>query len=229
MSDAIPDPNVIKAADLLRWAETLAGVARTGLGFTKSLYEQERFEEVLKVAADIRAAAVEEAEADELFDEWLSTVGEGVGGYITPRVAVAAVVGNDEGEILLTQRSDSGIWLYPVGWADVGYSPSEVAIKEVYEETGIEVEPVSLIAVLDGLRLGFSWMPLYSLVFHCKMVGGDLAGHPLETRQVGFFSRDNLPQPLAGQHRWADLAFRAIDGEVFPADFDPPRTPPWRE
>jgi ADP-ribose pyrophosphatase YjhB (NUDIX family) len=227
--DPIPDPNVIKAADLLRWAETLAGLARTGLGFTKSLYEQERFEEVLKVAADIRAAAVEEAEADQLFDEWISTVGEGVGGYITPRVAVAAVVGNEQGEILLTQRADSGIWLYPVGWADVGYSPSEVAIKEVYEETGIEVETSSLIAVLDGLRLGFSWMPLYSLVFHCKMIGGELAGHPLETRQVGFFSRDRLPQPLAGQHRWADLAFRAIDGQVFPADFDPPRTPPWRE
>ena len=67
-------------------------------------------------------------------------------GYVTPKVAVAAVVGNDAGEILLTQRADSGIWLYPVGWADVGYSPSEVAVKEVYEETGIEVEPVSLIA-----------------------------------------------------------------------------------
>ena len=75
-------------------------------------------------------------------------------GYVTPKVAVAAIVGNDAGEILLTQRADSGIWLYPVGWADVGYSPSEVAVKEVYEETGIEVEPVSLIAVLDGLRLG---------------------------------------------------------------------------
>ena len=71
MSDAMPDPNVSSASDLLRWAETLAGVARTGLGFTKSLYEQERFEEVLKVAADIRAAAIEEAEADVLFDEWL--------------------------------------------------------------------------------------------------------------------------------------------------------------
>ena len=43
------------AADLLRWAETLSGIARTGLGFTQSLYEKERFEEVLKVAADIRA------------------------------------------------------------------------------------------------------------------------------------------------------------------------------
>ena len=222
------DPDAVSAVDLLRWAETLSGIARTGLGFTQSLYERERFEEVLKVAADIRSAALEEAEADALFEEWLASVGEGVAGYVTPKVAVAAVVGNEAGEILLTQRADSGVWLYPVGWADVGYSPSEVAIKEVYEETGIEVEPVSLIAVFDGLRLGFARLPLYSLVFHCRMIGGQLRGHPLETRAVGFFGRDNLPWPLAGGARWLDTAFAALAGEVRPADFDRPRTPPWR-
>jgi ADP-ribose pyrophosphatase YjhB (NUDIX family) len=221
--------SAIAASDVLRWAETLSAIARTGLGFTKSLYEQERFEEVLKVASDIRAAAIDEAESEALYEEWLSTVGEGVAGYVTPKVAVAAIVGNERREILLTQRSDSGIWLYPVGWADVGYSPSEIAVKEVYEETGIEVEPVSLITVLDGLRLGFARVPMYSLVFHCRMLGGELRGHPLETRAVGFFARDALPQPLAGVHRWGELAFRAIDGEQFPADFDQPRTPPWRE
>jgi ADP-ribose pyrophosphatase YjhB (NUDIX family) len=221
--------SAIGASDVLRWAETLSAIARTGLGFTQSLYEQERFEEVLKVASDIRAAAIDEAESEALYEEWLSTVGEGVAGYVTPKVAVAAIVGNERGELLLTQRSDSGIWLYPVGWADVGYSPSEIAVKEVYEETGIEVEPVSLITVLDGLRLGFARVPMYSLVFHCRMLGGELRGHPLETRAVGFFARDALPQPLAGVHRWGELAFRAIDGEQFPADFDWPRTPPWRE
>ena len=222
------EPFAVSAADLLRWAESLSGIARTGLGFTQSLYEKERFEEVLKVAADIRAAAIEEAESDAMFEEWLASVGEGIAGYVTPKVAVAAVVGNDEGEILLTQRSDSGVWLYPVGWADVGYSPSEVAVKEVYEETGIEVEPLSLIAVFDGLRLGFARVPLYSLVFHCRIVGGDLTAHPLETSQVGFFGRENLPQPLAGGARWVDTAFAAINGESRPADFDQPRTPPWR-
>lgn len=222
------EPHVVSAGDLLRWAEALSGVARTGLGFTQSLYERERFEEVLKVAADIRAAAVEEAEADVLFDEWIDTVGEGVAGYVTPKVAVAAVVGNEKGEILLTQRADSGVWLYPVGWADVGYSPSEIAVKEVFEETGIEVEPKRLIAVFDGLRLGFARVPMYSLVFHCTMIGGDLAGHPLETAAVGFFARDKLPWPLAGAERWVDLAFAAIEGEERPVDFDSPRTPPWR-
>src|ERR671910_1682016 len=200
------DPHAVAASDLLRWAETLSGIARTGLGFTQSLYEKERFEEVLKVAADIRAAALEEAESDALFEEWLASVGEGVAGYVTPKVAVAAVVGNDADEILLTQRADSGVWLYPVGWADVGYSPSEVAVKEVYEETGIEVEPVSLIAVFDGLRLGFARVPLYSLVFHCRMLGGELRAHPLETRRVGFFHRDQLPEPLAGSAQCVDTA-----------------------
>ncbi|MET0627860.1 MAG: NUDIX hydrolase N-terminal domain-containing protein [Acidimicrobiia bacterium] len=217
------------AADLLRWAETLSAVARTGLAFTQSLYEQERFQEVLKVAADIRAAAIEEAEAEVLFDEWLDSVGQGTAGYVTPKVAVAAIVGNAEGELLLTQRADSGVWLYPVGYADPGYSPSEIAVKEVHEETGIEVEVMSLISVLDGLRLGFAHFPLYTLLFHCRMLGGELQGHPLETRAVGFFGRDDLPWPVAGIQRWGELAFAAIDGERRECDFDPPRIPPWRD
>ena len=41
----------------------------------------------------------------------------------------ALIVGNEAGEILLVQRADSGVWLYPTGWADVGYSPAEVAVN----------------------------------------------------------------------------------------------------
>src|SRR5205823_4624359 len=78
----------ISASDLLRWSEALSGIARTGLGFTKSLYEQERFEEVLKVAADIRVAAGHELESEMLVEEWLKQVGEGVPGYVTPKVAI---------------------------------------------------------------------------------------------------------------------------------------------
>jgi len=58
---------------------------------------------------------------------------------------------------------------------------------------------------------------MYSMVFHCRMTGGRAQGYPLETSAVGFFARDGLPQPLAGAHRWLDIAFRAIDGEELPA------------
>jgi len=214
---------------LLRWSESLSAIARTGLGFTQNLYEKERFEEVLRVAADIRLAAevgVEDAEG--LVEEWLGQVGEGVPGYVTPKVAVGAVVGNDNGEILLIRRADSGVWLYPTGWCDVGYSAAEVAAKEVQEETGVEAEPVRLIALLDGLRLGMTRIPLYSMVFYLRAIGGELKPHPLECSDVGWFSPDALPNPLVGVERWGEAAFAAIRGEHRDVYYDPLRRPTWR-
>jgi ADP-ribose pyrophosphatase YjhB (NUDIX family) len=217
---------------LRRWAEALAGIARTGLGFTESQYERERFEEILRIAADIRVSADAEAgrplDADGLVAEWLDETGGGVAGYVTPKVAVGAAVSNDAGELLLIQRADSGVWLYPTGWCDVGYSAAEVATKEVQEETGIEVEPVRLIGVLDGLRLGMSRIPLYSLLFHCHAVGGELRAHPLECTDVGWFTESSLPSPLVGVERWGAPVFAALRGEVRDVYYDVLRRPVWR-
>jgi ADP-ribose pyrophosphatase YjhB (NUDIX family) len=223
----VPEPS-ITAQDVRRWSEALAAIARTGLGFTESRYEQERFEEILKVAGDMRVAAGSSFDAEELVDEWMKNTGLGVAGYVTPKTAVGAVVGDDEGRILLVQRADSGLWLYPTGWADVGYSPAEVVVKEVQEETGIACEPLRLIAVLDGLRMGFTRIPLYSLVFHCRAIGGKLEPHPLECADVGWFAEDALPEPLAGYERWGTQAFAAIRGEDVGVQFDAPRPDVWR-
>ena len=193
---------------------------------------------MLRVAGEIRAAAAASLarsgqpigtdNAEGLVHEWLKGVGSGVAGYVTPKIAIGAVVGNSAGEILLVQRGDSGVWLYPTGWADVGYSAAEVAVKEVLEETGIEVEPVRLIMVLDGLRLGITQVPLYSLVFQLQPVGGELKAHPLECRDVGWFAEDSLPTPIAGSGLWKDQAFKAIRGEPIEVMFDRPRRPVWR-
>ena len=212
---------------LRRWAESLAGVARTGLGFTQSQYERERFEEILKIAADMRSAADEGLDdvpdADGFVLEWMGQVGNGVAGYQTPKVAVGAAVTNDRGELLLIQRADSGVWLYPTGWCDIGYSAPEVVVKEVLEETGIEVEPVRLIGVLDGMRLGASRIPLYSLLCFCRATGGEL-----ECTDAGWFTRDNLPSPTIGAERWADPIFAAIAGEHREVFYDDLRRPVWR-
>ncbi|MFM7262391.1 MAG: NUDIX hydrolase N-terminal domain-containing protein [Acidimicrobiales bacterium] len=229
MSDASPTDFT---RDLVRWSETLAAIARTGMGFTQSLYEKERYEEVLKVAADIKAAADDALEVrreqDHFVQEWMESVGEGVPGYVTPKVAVGCIVGNERGEILLVQRRESGVWLYPTGWADVGYSAAEVAMKEVEEETGILAEPVALLGVVDGMRMGFSRFGMYMLLFHLRATGGELQGHPLETGDVGWFAADSLPRPTAGAQWWADMAFAAIAGETSPATYDPPRGRTWR-
>lgn len=219
----------VTAQDLLRWSESLAGVARTGLGFTQNLYEQERFEEILHIAADIAAAAGRGLDPAHTVAEWMKLVGEGSAGYVTPKVAIGAVVGNDAGEILLIQRADSGNWLYPTGWADIGYSPAEVAVKEVREETGIDCEVRGLLGVLDGMRRGFTRIPMYSLVFHCHAIGGEVQPHPLECRDAGWFRHDRMPEPLAGvsTNMW-DMAFAAIAGETLGVYFDPPRPEVWQ-
>jgi ADP-ribose pyrophosphatase YjhB (NUDIX family) len=218
--------------DLIRWSETLAAIARTGMGFTQSLYEKERYEEVLKVAADIKASAQESIEVrreqDHFVQEWMQAIGEGVPGYITPKIAIGCIVGNDNGEMLLVQRPEHRIWLYPTGWADVGYSASEVAVKEVEEETGIIAEPVQLLGVVDGMRMGFSRFGMYMLIFHMRAVGGTLQGHPLETADVGWFAENALPEATAGIEWWGSMAFSAIRGEPQSPTFDVPRPEMWR-
>ena len=215
-------------AAILRWAESLAGIAQTGLGFTQSRYEQERFEEVLAVAADIRAHSAAGIDTGDQVQQWRDGVGEGIAGYVTPKITVGAIVGDDDGRMLMVQRADSGWWLYPTGWSDVGYSPSEVAVKEVREETGIDCEVVRPIAILDGMRLGFHRVPLVSIVFHCHSLGGELEAHPLECSDVGFFAEGELPERTARPELWAPHAFRAIRGEPVEVLFDLPRDPPWR-
>ena len=140
---------------------------------------------------------------------------------------------NVEGEVLLLQDQDPahpGVlrWISIGGAVDDGESLVEAALRELREETGIEAEPVSVLAIFDGMRLGFHSIPLYSLIFHCRMTGGSLKPHPLECLDVGFFPKDNLPEPLAGSGQWVDMAFEAIQGRQKETYFDRPRDPTWR-
>ncbi|MEC8974589.1 MAG: NUDIX hydrolase N-terminal domain-containing protein [Actinomycetota bacterium] len=214
--------------DLIRWSEALAGLARTGLAFTENLFERERYEEVLNIAADIQSHLSGADDPEEKIDEWMQSVGKGISGYVTPKLTVGAVVGNEDQELLLIQRADSGVWLFPTGFADVGYSAAEIAEKEVLEETGMEVQALRIISILDGIRGGFTRMPLYSIIFQCKVIGGTLKPHPLECLDVGFFAQDALPEPLAGSGNWVNQAFAAIRGEPIEIQFDEPRRPAWK-
>ena len=204
--DAVPEKT------LRRWAESLAGVARTGLGFTESQYERERFEEILKIAGDIKAAA----------DEGLEGVARRRGprhgvdeGGRPRRARLRDAQGRRRrgghqrrGELLLIQRADSGSGSTRRVGATSGYSAPEVVVKEVLEETGIEVEPVRLIGVLDGMRLGSSRIPLYSLLFFCRAVGGELQSTRSRCTDAGWFTRDDLPSPIIGAERWAEPDLR---------------------
>ena len=69
--------------------------------------------------------------------------------YPTPQVDVRGFILNENDDILLVQEKSDKKWALPGGWADIGLSPSENVIKEVKEESGLEVEVIKLLAVYD--------------------------------------------------------------------------------
>ena len=88
--------------------------------------------------------------------------------------------------------------------------------------------PERLIAVLDGARMGMTRLPLYSLLFLCRVESGEINLHPLEASDAGWFRPENLPRPLIGYERWGSHVFSILDGEDLPVLYDTIRDPIWR-
>ncbi|MFQ5557476.1 MAG: hydrolase, partial [Acidimicrobiales bacterium] len=65
------------------------------------------------MAGEIRAHSSVGIDPDEQVAGWLDRVGSGIEGYVTPKITVGAVVGDEQGRLLLVKRADSGVWLFP--------------------------------------------------------------------------------------------------------------------
>src|SRR5262245_3038067 len=66
--------------------------------------------------------------------------------------AVSAVVADEAGELVLQRRADNGLWALPGGVVEVGESVAQAVVREVKEETGLDVEPVGLVGVYSDPR-----------------------------------------------------------------------------
>ncbi len=102
-----------------------------------------------------------------------------------------------DGEILLIQREDFKVWALPGGQVETGESLAQAAVREVSEETGIQV-------VLTGL-LGIYSRPHWidgdhNIVFAAKPVGGVLQPQQGEADDVDYFCADKLPERLLWWH-----------------------------
>lgn len=209
--------------ELARFIERIAAIGRTGLAFKPHGYDAEPYEDLLREAARIHAVLARDlaTDPDALFQRWRDDAGGGYDGYVTVGVGCGAIVFNQRDDILLIKRP-SGAWWYPTGFCDVGESPAENAAREVREETGLIVTPQRLIGIIDSLKVGSAMRHIYSMLFYCRLDGGAITPHQLETLDVGFFPLDRLPEPLHGRDRkWIALAREFhFEGRV-EAYFDP--------
>jgi ADP-ribose pyrophosphatase YjhB (NUDIX family) len=129
---------------LLSRAQRLQALSQAGLAYATNPYDRERYEEMHSISVKLLAELTDEPV------EKIIRVFASEDGYPTPKIDVRAVLSRTGPEILLVrERIDGGKWTLPGGWADIGYTPFEVAAKEAYEETGLIVQPVRLLALLD--------------------------------------------------------------------------------
>ncbi|WP_316569464.1 NUDIX hydrolase [Neobacillus sp. YIM B06451] len=200
----------------LEWAKQLQSVAQAGLTYSKDVYDLERFEEIRKISVEImsRHTSLDSHTITDLFANET--------GYATPKVDIRAVVFKGNKILMVKEKMDGG-WALPGGWADIGLTPSEVAVKEVKEESGFDVKVVKLIAVLDKKCHPHPPSPYhtYKLFYQCEIIGGQ-PKEGIETSAVGFFPENALP-PLSIERNTESqiqLAFKHLHNPQEPVWFD---------
>ncbi|VAW17951.1 Putative ADP-ribose pyrophosphatase YjhB [hydrothermal vent metagenome] len=167
----------------------IKALADTGLVYAENEYDKERYEELKEISLRLMADM-----ANQPF-EALNTFFLPVTDYPTVKVDVRGFVLNNANEILMAKESIDGKWTIPGGWADVGYSPSGVVVKEIEEETGLKSEAVRMLAVYDKKCHPHPPQPfyVYKLIFLCKIIGGELS-HGFDMQGAAFFAIDKLPE-----------------------------------
>jgi len=172
----------------LSWARELQSLAQTGLTYSTGHYDVERYRRMMEIAAEILGARTGEPWpdiAEAFFRE---------PGYATPKIDVRGAIVK-EGRVLLVQERSDGKWCMPGGWADVDEAPSAMVVREVKEESGLDVVPSKVIGVFDANRNGMprNFFHAYKVVFLCTLLGGEPTPSS-ETASVDFFDFDRLPE-----------------------------------
>ena len=103
-------------------------------------------------------------------------------------VAVAVVVRDAFGRLLMIERTDNGLWAIPGGAQDIGETTRQAAVREVREETGIEVDITGVVGIYSDPRHVIAYddgevRQEFSIVFSAAPVGGQLRTSS-ESRQV---------------------------------------------
>src|SRR5271165_2342655 len=179
----------MEPSKVLACAQRLQAIAQAGIEYATTAYDVERYQEVRTLSARL----IEEL-TDEPYEKIIRVFASETG-YQTPKVDIRAVIFRGTDEILLVKEIvDQGRWTLPGGWADVGYTPFEVAVKEAQEETGLIVRPVRLLALLDKRKHTHPLQPwyVYKAFIRCEVEGGELVQETMETAGAHWFRRDEL-------------------------------------
>lgn len=199
----------------LEWAIELQSLAQAGLTYGKDIYDKERYERIREISAEI-VSNYTDMSIEKVKDLFCNEVG-----YQTPKLDTRAAIFED-GKILLV-RENNGKWSLPGGWVDVNVSVKENTIKEVKEESGLDVSADKLIAVQDRAKHN---LPVYAygvckVFVLCSVLGGQFVEN-IETTEFQYFSEFEIPELAEEKNNLEQIkmCFRAYRAENWETEFD---------
>lgn len=201
---------------LVKWAMEIQSLAQAGLEYTNNVYDIERYERLREISAEI----IEEKSNINL--EKVKDLFCNETGYQTPKIDTRAVIFKDD-KILLTHENN-GTWSLPGGWCDVLESVGSNTIKEVKEETGLDVDAIKIISVQDRNKHN---KPIYAygvckIFVLCNVIGGKFVEN-IETTEIKYFSLDEIPNNLAEEktnREQIEMCFEAHKNVNWQTQFD---------
>jgi len=184
----------------LELLDEIRSIARNGLHYATNPYDRERYERLMQLASE-SYGELTGLPAGQLTERFMSELG-----HITPKVGADAAIFNAQEEILLMDRVDGSGWCLPCGWIEPSESPSAAAIREVREETGLDVEIRQLVGVFTRTPSGTGGPHTMIAIVHlCDVVGGELTlSH--EGLALQYWPLDEVPNWHATHERYARMA-----------------------
>ncbi|MEP6948654.1 MAG: NUDIX hydrolase N-terminal domain-containing protein [Ginsengibacter sp.] len=175
--------------ELLEEIKRLKSIADLGLLYCDNEYNKERYTELLEIS--FRLLSKVSGQDIAIFKENFPVAKD----YPTAKVDIRGMVLSPEKKILLVKERADNKWSLPGGWADIGYSPKEVIVKEFKEETGLDVIPETLLAVFDKRMHAHPAQPLYiyKVAFYCKAISSQ-SDIGFDILDINYFDINNLPE-----------------------------------
>jgi 8-oxo-dGTP diphosphatase len=202
----------MRSTDNMRYHEFVArvlAISRVGLKFSKDPYAVENYEELQALAQNQLTDEHGFTAIDLPYQRDI---------YPTPSISVRVIIFNDQGQLLMGQERSDGGYAVPGGWCDVFESPTDTAVKEVLQETGLHVKIDRMLALLrrDLYRISPAIISEYVLYFSATIEGGTLKPNH-EILHLDFFDLQHLP-PTSRKMTVAELqkALRVYQHHDYP-------------
>lgn len=204
-------PTLIAASKLkqdkyiLDMLDEMRTIGQLGLCFCKDEYDKQRYNRLMELACEGYSSICKEPQ-NIILERFKKELG-----YITPKIGVNGIVFDEDYNILLDRRSDDKLWGIPGGWAESGESPETSIKRELFEETGYEVEVENILDIFTRLPGDFGQPHTsYHILFLCKIKGGSLKISS-ESIEVGFHNINDIKEWHRDHFAMAKKAYSNIE------------------